>query len=267
MAANRITVWVALIAGMYLAAPVAHAQQPKLERGMKVVARSPDFVLRDGDKVVARGSPFDIYRVERVDGDRVRLHSDGREGDARASEVVRIDQAEAYFSEQIKANPRAVYGYVMRCFVRGRFLHDQVNARLDCEQAFRLEPKNSWVCLLRAECADQDGDVKSAFTHCVQAILLDNNNVCAYIARAGCHFGEKDYDRALADLADAISRDANNIEARVLRGVIWLEKGDREKALRNLMKPFGWIAKACTRGWREPDITSASRTTARPWPM
>ena len=97
MRTNWVIHGIGMIAGICIAASGARAQEPKLEPGTKVVARSPDFVLRDGAKVIPVKSPFDTYRVERIAGDRVRLYSSGREGDALASEVVRLDQAEAYF--------------------------------------------------------------------------------------------------------------------------------------------------------------------------
>ena len=90
------------------------AEEPKLEPSMTVFARSPDFVLRDGAKAVSPGTPFDVYRVERVQGDRVRLTSGSREGDALAAEVVSVDQADAYFSDQIRANPAPAYYFLMR---------------------------------------------------------------------------------------------------------------------------------------------------------
>ena len=79
----------------------------KLEPGMKVVAKSPGFVLRDGPKVIPMPSPLEVYQVQAVDGDRVRLCCGSREGDALASELIRAGQAESYFSDQIKANPGA----------------------------------------------------------------------------------------------------------------------------------------------------------------
>ena len=161
MAANRVAVCIAFILGTSLAASAAGAQQAKLERGMKVVARSPDFVLRDGTKVIPPGSPFSIYTMQRVEGDRIRVHSRGREGEARASEVVPVERAEAYFSDQIKAKPRDAFGYLARCVVRLSVKHDLVNAMADCEEAIRLEPKNPWGFFLRGILKGEQGDWKT----------------------------------------------------------------------------------------------------------
>jgi hypothetical protein len=64
---------IALIVVMGVAASDVRAQERKLEPGVKVVARSPEFVLRDGAKVIPVKSPFDTYRVESIAGDRIRL--------------------------------------------------------------------------------------------------------------------------------------------------------------------------------------------------
>ena len=74
MARSRLWVWIWPIAACYPAAAGAFAQEAKLERGTKVVARSPDLVVKDGTEVVAPQSPLDIFRVERAEGERVRIH-------------------------------------------------------------------------------------------------------------------------------------------------------------------------------------------------
>jgi hypothetical protein len=151
MPASRIAFRIVLIAGIYVPAAAARAEEPGLEPGMWVVAKSPDLALRDGGKLIPLASPFNFCRVERVEGDRVRLYAAGREGDARASDIVRVEQAEAYFSDQMKQNPRAVYSLLMRCAVRAEIQHDLVNALADCEAAIRIGPKNPWSYVARGE--------------------------------------------------------------------------------------------------------------------
>ncbi len=233
MRASHIAVRIGAVAGICLAAPIVRAQESKLEPGMSVVAKSPDFTLRDGAKVIHLSSLFDKCRVERVEGDRVRLYAAGREGDALASEVVRVDQAEAYFSEQIKANPRAVYGYLMRSFVRGVLQHDSAGSLRDCEQAIRLEPKNPWAYLLRGSIRGEQVDLKEALGDFDQAIALNEKIVDAYLCRAGCHLALGDADKAMADIERAIRRDPENPGVYALRGAVWAERGDHEKALRD----------------------------------
>ena len=91
--------------------------------------KSPEFVFRAGAKVIPLGSNVNAFYVLAVDGDRVRISLDGREGDARTSELVAIDRAEDYFTAQIQANPQFVYGYVMRAIARYE-KHELVKARI-----------------------------------------------------------------------------------------------------------------------------------------
>ena len=212
------------------AAPSARPQESKLEPGMHVVARSPDFVLRDGTNVVRVRSPFEIYRVERVDGELVRLSAEGREGDACASDLVRADDAAPYFSEQIKAHPQTAYAYLMRSHIRRGEL-DLANARLDCDQAIRLEPKNPWAYLMRGLIAAEQGDLRFAMADFEKTITLDDNIVEAQVGRASCHLSARDYEKALADSDEATRRDPTYVAAYVLRGRIWNEKRDPQKAL------------------------------------
>ncbi len=237
MQATSVINGIALIVVMGVAASDVRAQEPKLEPGVKVVARSPEFVLRDGAKVIPVAAPFEIFRVERVEGDRVRLYSDGREGDARASEVVRLDQAEAYFSQQIKARPQVAFGYLMRAAVRCS-RDDLVNARIDCEAATRREPANPWAYLLRSGISEQREDLKGALADLDKAIGLNNRISAAYVARADCHRLAKDFDKALADVNQAISLEPNDVEALDLRSRLFSRRGDTEQALADLDRCF-----------------------------
>ena len=79
MRPSRVAFCTAIIVAIWVLAPAARAQAAKLEPGMNVVAKSPDFVLRDETKVIAPRSPIDVYLVEKVDGEApVRLRCGNR---------------------------------------------------------------------------------------------------------------------------------------------------------------------------------------------
>ena len=111
-------VFVTCITGIWMTGQLARAEEAKLEKGDWVIARSPGFVLRDGATVIARANPLAQYRVEQVDGERVRIRYHGREGDARAGDVFTVEAAEAYFNARVRENSEAVHGYLMRCAIR-----------------------------------------------------------------------------------------------------------------------------------------------------
>ena len=61
------------------------------------------------------------------------------------NEVVAVERAEAYFKRKIEANPRGVYGRLMRSVIRATVRRDLALALFECEQAILLEPENPWA--------------------------------------------------------------------------------------------------------------------------
>ena len=231
MAPRRVWVRFCLIVVCCLAAPVGLAQEVKFERGMAVVAKSPGLVVKDGAEVVTLESPLEVFRVERVEGDRVRIHINGREGDARASDLVPVDQAEAFFNDQIKANPRQ--GSRLHDEVRHpRFAGDLLNARLDSERVIQIDPRNCWGFFLRGSIAYQKRDLKNSLVDLNKAIELDQKNARAYAARAECHCDLRNYDKALADVDEVTRWGANKVNMHIVRGNVLMGKGDGDQALR-----------------------------------
>ena len=74
---RSVSAWVAVVGTMCLLAAGVRAQEPKLDSGMEVMARSPDFVLKDGPNVVPLKSKLNVFFVERVEGNGLRLYIDG----------------------------------------------------------------------------------------------------------------------------------------------------------------------------------------------
>jgi hypothetical protein len=70
-------------------------------------------------------------------------------GDARASDVVRLDRAFAYFTDRINRDRSDVFSYLMRAMV-DESNADWQGALADCEAAIRLDAKNPWSFELRA---------------------------------------------------------------------------------------------------------------------
>ena len=215
--------------------PAARADDPELERGTTVVARMANFVLRDGEKVIQPNSPYAIYRVQLVEGDGLRLYSHGREGDARVIDVVQLEKAEAYFSEQLTAQPRDVYGYLMRCTIRLQ-RRDLANALADCEAARHLDANNPRVYLLRGDLKYELADKNNALRDYDEAIRLDEKIAESYIRRAYFHLDGKHYGKALADLNEAIRIDPKDITIYLARSEIWNDKHDDRRELEELDK-------------------------------
>ena len=109
---------IALVLGLVVG--LARAEGPEFRVGMKVLARSPGLVLKDGNRSVTAPANPRVYVVERVEGDEVRLFHWQQKGLAPAAEVIPLDHAVSYFDGRIKAHPRDTFGYLGRAMARVR---------------------------------------------------------------------------------------------------------------------------------------------------
>ena len=143
---------VVLVLGLVVG--LAEAEGPEFRVGMKILARSPGLVLKDGNRSVTAPANPRVYVVERVEGDKVRLFHWQQKGLAPAAEVIPLDHAVSYFDGRIKATPRDTFGYLARAMARvqGRA---STGALIDCDEAIRLEPKDARAYWLRRCLADE----------------------------------------------------------------------------------------------------------------
>ena len=73
--------------------------------GTWVVQKTPRLSLNDEGRTVELGRELLTYKVEKVEGDRVRLSANGHHGWVLKSEVVPSSRAISFFSDQIKKQP------------------------------------------------------------------------------------------------------------------------------------------------------------------
>ena len=112
------------------------------ERASECVQRTPGFCLWDADKKITPSAAGFVYLVEQSDGNRLLLSdlNEGLRGWTPAGAVVPLDQAESFFSQQIKSNPRNAFAFLMRGVAR--YENDDLDhAVADLDEALRLEPK------------------------------------------------------------------------------------------------------------------------------
>ena len=154
-----------------------------------------------------------------------------REGDARTSDVIPLEQAEAFFSERIKQDPRVVYYYLMRALVRLEN-RDLVKGRTDSDVAIRLDSKNAGAYLIRGKALQQLGDLEAAARDLDRAVELAPDDVQSYLGRAEYYAVRKNHEKALADLNAAIERDPESPGCRVRAAAgEWLDSGKPERAI------------------------------------
>ena len=76
-----------------------------------IVQRNREFKLRIGDPGIERTVPLDIWRVESVDGTKLSIRAEllGLGGLVTTDQVISIDQAMVYFTDQIREHPNDAF--------------------------------------------------------------------------------------------------------------------------------------------------------------
>ncbi len=213
---------------------VARGDEPAAEDwfGKRVVQKYNNFPVRvDGEAVLGAGEKFAIYRVERVEGGRLRLKSetDGSVGSGAVGQFVPVDRAIPFFTARIDAHPDDIFSHVMRASLweeRNEF----GRAVEDYDEIIRLEPQpaayigrgNAWLGKQEVDKAIADFD---------EAIRLDEHAAPAFSGRGHARQVKQEYDQAIADFDEAIRLAPNDAEALAGRGHVRTEQGEYDKAL------------------------------------
>lgn len=149
---------------------------------------------------------FRVYRVERAEGDRLRVVAEGTaaRGWILTAEAIPIEGAVAFFTAKIAAEPSNADHLVNRAAVRAT-LGDLAGALADDTEAIRLDP----------ECA------------------------LAYHNRGYVRARRGDLDGAIADFTEALRIDPEYPRALNKRGVAWLQKGQYARAVADFTRAIG----------------------------
>jgi tetratricopeptide (TPR) repeat protein len=175
----------------------AQATKPAAKPAENQVVLKAGATLKINDKVVDTGMSHRFYTVERSQGAWRWLVSGDVSGWAKASDIVPLNQAIEFYSEEIKRNPHAAWAYCKR----GMIYHDM-------------------------------GKIDDAFSDYSDAIRQDLRFVPALINRGNIWLvTRKTPDRAITDFTDALEADPKSILAHVNRGIAYQTKGDYDKAL------------------------------------
>jgi tetratricopeptide (TPR) repeat protein len=152
--------------------------------------------LKIGEKVVDTGQSHRVYTVEQAQGNWRWLVSGKIAGWARSIDIIPLDEADEFYTEEINKNAHSPWPYVKR----GLIYHHQ-------------------------------GNVDKAFSDYSDAIRQDPHYVPALINRGNIWLARKTPDRAIVDFSDAIEADPKSILAHVNRGIAYQTKEDYDNAL------------------------------------
>lgn len=215
----------ALVVLLTAAPALVHAQAPPQARdpfqgtspliGQRVVVKYKRPLTIGG--VAVEPKDYRAYMVERADGDWLWLVSGGVAGWVPKDEVVTLDEAITFYTEELRKNPLAWNAFLYRGFVWD-LKHDYDKAIADYGQAIRIYP------------------------------LWANS----YNNRGWTWHKKKQYDRAIADYNEAIRLDPSSALAIVNRGFAWQDKGEYYKALADYDRALkvdpkygrAWVARA-----------------------
>ena len=176
------------------------------DRAFEYVQKAADISLYHGQTKLSPSGVGYICLLEKAQGDQllVTIRSQGLRGWTSAGALVPLNHADAYFSQQIAANPRDSFALLMRGVVR--YENDDLDrAFADVNEALRLDPKYVAALVERAylwQCRDR---LDLAISDVNQAIQLDSRNSYAYVERGVFHFGTKDFGKAIRDFEQAVA--------------------------------------------------------------
>ena len=122
--------------------------------------------------------------MQKVDGAKLLLSGGylGIVGWTEADQVIRVDRAIRYFSDQIREHPNDTFARVMRAQLwldRGEL--DEAMA--DCDEAIRIDPRYCPAYETRADIWLRREDVDRSLADCETALRLDPQSASAHVRR------------------------------------------------------------------------------------
>jgi len=202
------------------------------DRASEVVQKTPEFSLWDANKKVTPSGAGHMFIVERTEGDRFLVSdlNEGLRGWVLAGAVVPLGEAEAFFTGQIKANPKSAFAFLMRGVAR--YENDDLDrAVADIDLALRLDSKYVPAFIERAYLWQWRNRLDQALADSTRAIELDPRNSYAFVERGVFEYNLREYDKAMRDFQSALDLGSQAAVVSIARGLIFLNKNDTTKAL------------------------------------
>lgn len=199
--------------------------------GKHVFQKSQDFRLFLHNRPLEEsGKRISIYRVDRVDGDRLWLFAPGLEGWAKVSEVVDVDEAIDYFTTWIRAFPQDPWGYHARSIIWAEVRKDFDLALRDSDEEIRLCP-NVPAYNSRGLIHSLMREYDKAIDDFNAAIRLDPAAESVYNNRGNVWIVKMEYDKAIADYTESVRIDPGRAASYMNRGNAWFYKKEYHKAI------------------------------------
>jgi tetratricopeptide (TPR) repeat protein len=184
-----------------------------------------------GNKVLPWNAVALPATVSKVNGDWLWV------GNAwvKSGEVVKRDDAPAYYAKILRQDPSAAYAYMLRG-VAWRLKRDYENAIRDFSEAIRIEPSAHIAYQARASVYHALHDYDKALADLTEAIRLAPDVGLYYNDRGCVYKSMSNYNKALEQLNEAIRLNPKLALAYANRGVNWHVQKHYDKAMADFDK-------------------------------
>jgi tetratricopeptide (TPR) repeat protein len=238
-----------LILALLLNASVAVAQGTEPWVGKRVVIKYKQ-PLRFG-QVSVEPKEYRVYTVAQAEGDQLLLTAGNISGWVRTDDVVPLDQAVGFYTQEIARNPSSWNAYLYRGFARD-VKHEYDEAIADYTRSIQLYPLWANTFNNRAWTWHRKKAYDRAISDYTEAIRLDPKCVLA-IANRGLAWQDKaDYYKALVDYNRAVKVDPSYARGYTARA--WLYATCPDKKFRDGKLAVESARRACDlTGWKEAD--------------
>ena len=175
----------------------------------------------------------------------------------RKTEVMTVEQALAFWTEEIRRNPTVSRAYGNRSSAWNA-QGELDNAIADVTEAIRLDPTDSAWWNNRANYWTRKGEIENAIKDYTETIRLKPSSAYAHANRGGAHIVAGDFDSAIKDCTEAIRLDPGLGPAYVVRADARFESGDYELAVQDIesalrldatspvaMNSLAWLRATC----------------------
>jgi tetratricopeptide (TPR) repeat protein len=234
---------------LLLAASFAHAQDNGSLVGQRVVIKYKQ-PLRFG-QVTVEPKDYRAYTVKSTDGDWLLLVSGGISGWIRSDDIVPLDEAPRFYSDEIAREPSSWNAYLYRGFVWD-VKHDYDKAIADYSEAIRIYPGWANTYNNRGWTWHRKKAYDKAIADYNAALRIDPKCVRALVNRGFAWQDKRDYYRALTDYREAIKIDPKYARAVVAQA--WLFATCPDKKFRDGNLAVESATRACDlSAWQEAD--------------
>lgn len=211
--------------------------------GRRVIVKYGTVLQVDG-KVVddggrkgnqARGreqATFRVYRVKQTSGPWLWIAAEGSgvKGWVKADDLVPLDGAVDYFTQQILDNPSDASRYNARGNA-WKAIDQLDDAIADYTEAIRLNPRSVSALDNRGNTWRAKGEYDKALADFTEALRIDPESAVAHHNRGVVWTAKKDYTSAIADFTEALRINPGFAHTHRGRARAWHARGEYDKAL------------------------------------